>query len=52
MEMMMRCDSDLEVLPGRVMARTGEQDVLDGVEEEWGRLPAGMECTGRVLHLA
>ena len=48
---MMRCDSGLEVLPCNVMAGTGEQDVLDGVEVEWGRLPAGVECTRGVLHL-
>ncbi len=47
----MQGNTGLKMLPRHVVARTGEQNVLDGVEVERGRRPAGMDRAGRIWNL-
>ena len=48
----MQSNTGLKMLPRHVVTGTGEQNVLDGVEVERGRLSAGVVCAGGVLNLA
>ena len=48
---MLQGDTGLKMLPRHVVAGTGEQNVLDGVEVERGRRPAGVKRAGRVWDL-
>ena len=47
----MQSNTSLKMLPRHMVAGTGEQNVLDGVKEERGRRPAGVERAGRVWDL-